>query len=147
MLLLLAKVTLITMFAGNKPRTLAHLCSTLGRARVNILALYAPDIRGRSKVRVWVDRPEEAKAALKAADIRFSEEEVVAMELDNRAGTFGEVAGKLGRANINIKYAYAATADGSVRSTVIMAVPDVTKAIRILRRKHRYRMLMRPPAS
>jgi len=135
--LLLARVTQITIFAGNKPRMLAHLCSTLGRAKVNILALYAPDIRGRGKVRVWVDRPEEAKAALKEASIRFSEEEVVAMELDNRAGTFAEVAGRLGRANINIKYAYAATADGSVRSTVVMAVPDITKALRILKRSPR----------
>jgi len=134
--LLLARVTQITIFAGNRPRMLAQLCSTLGRAKVNILALYAPDIKRRGKVRVWVDRPEEAKAVLKAAGVRFSEEEVVAMELDNKAGTFGEVAGRLGRANINIKYAYAATADGSARSTVVMAVPDITRALRILRRKH-----------
>jgi len=135
--LLLARVSQITMFAGNKPRSLSHLCSTLGKAGVNILALYAPDTRGRGRVRVWVDRPEEAKAALTAAGVRFSEEEVVAMELDNKAGTFGEVAGRLGKANINIKYAYAATADGAAKSTVVMAVPDVTKAVRLLKKKGR----------
>ena len=136
-MLLLAKVTQITMLVGNKPGSLAHVCSTLGRARVNILALYAPEVKGRGKVRVWVDRPEEAKEALMAAGVRFSEDEVVAMELDNRAGAFSEVAERLSKANINIRYAYAATADGSVRSTVIMAVPDVTKALRALRR-HRH---------
>jgi len=133
-MLLLAKVTQITIFVGNKPGALARVCSTLGRARVNILALYAPEIRGSGKVRVWVDRPEEAKEALRAAGVRSSEDEVVAMELDNTAGSFGEVAERLGKAKINIRYAYAATADGSVRSTVIMAVPNVTKALRVLKR-------------
>ena len=137
-MLLLAKVTQITMLLGNKPRTLAHVCSTLGEARVNVLALLAPEIKRRGKVRVWVDRPDEAKKALKSAGIRFSEEKVVAMEVDNKAGAFSDVAEKLADARINIKYAYAATADGSIKSTVIMAVPDVTKALRVLKRHPRH---------
>jgi hypothetical protein len=134
-MLLLAKVTQITIVLENKPRSLAKMCSTLSRAGVNILALFAPEVRGRGKVRVWVDRPDEAKDALSAARIRFSEEEVVAMEVDNKAGAFSEVAEKLGKAKINIKYTYAATADGSVKSTVVMAVPDVNKALRVLGRR------------
>lgn len=133
-MLLLAKVTQISMLLGSKPGTLAKVCSTLGNAGVNILALFAPEVSGRGKMRMWVDRPDEAKKALRLAGIRFSTEKVVAMELDNTAGAFSEVAEKLGRAKINIKYAYAATAEGSVKSTVIMAVPDVTKTLRTLRR-------------
>ena len=132
-MLLLAKVTQISMLLGSKPGTLAKVCSTLGNAGVNILALFAPEVSGRGKMRMWVDRPDEAKKALRLAGIRFSTEKVVAMELDNTAGAFSEVAEKLGRAKINIQYAYAATAEGSVKSTVIMAVPDVTKTLRILR--------------
>jgi len=132
--LLLAKVTQITILLNNRPRALAKFCSTLGRAQVNILALFAPEVRGKGKVRVWVDRPDEAKDVLKLAKIQFSEEEVIAMELRNRAGSFGEVAEKLGKAGINIKYAYSATAEGSVKAVVIMAVSDPAKALRILRR-------------
>lgn len=131
--ILLAKVTQITILLDNKPCALAKFCSTLGRAEVNILALFAPEVRGKGKVRVWVDRPDEAKDALRAAKIRFSEEEVVAMELKNRAGSFGEVAERLGKASINIRYAYSATAEGSVKAIVIMAVSDVTKTLRVLR--------------
>lgn len=107
--ILLVKVTQITILLDNKPRGLAKICSTLGRAEVNILALFAPEVKGKGKVRVWVDRPDEAKDALRAAKIRFSEEEVVAMELENRAGSFSEVAERLGAASINLKYAYSAT--------------------------------------
>ena len=133
MRILLAKVTQITILLNNKPRALAKFCSTLGKADVNILALFAPDVKGKGKVRVWVDRPDEAKDALRAAKIRFSDEDVVAMELENRAGSFGEVAERLGRASINIKYAYSATAEGSVKAIVIMAVSDVTKTLHVLR--------------
>jgi hypothetical protein len=126
------------MLLGSKPGTLGKICSTLGDAGVNILALFAPEVSGRGKMRMWVDRPDEAKKALRLAGIRFSTEKIVAMELDNTAGAFSEVAEKLGKAKINIKYAYAATAEGSVKSTVIMAVPDVTKTLRILRRHPRH---------
>ena len=134
-MLLLAKVTQITMLLENRPGTLARICSTLGKAGVNILALFAPEVRGRGKMRVWVDFPDEAKKALKLAGIRFTTEKVVAMAVDNTAGAFSEIVEKLGRARINIKYAYAATAEGSVKSTVIMSVPDVTKALRVLRHR------------
>ena len=133
MRILLAKVTQITILLNNKPRALAKFCSTLGKAEVNILALFAPDVKGKGRVRVWVDRPDEAEDALRAANIRFSDEDVVAMELENRAGSFGEVAERLGAAGINIKYAYSATAEGSVKAIVIMAVSDVTKTLRVLR--------------
>jgi len=132
--ILLAKVTQITILLSNKPRAIAKICSNLGKAEVNILALFAPDVRGKGKVRVWVDRPEEAKDTLRTARFRFSEEDVVAMELENRAGTFGKVAERLAKAGINIKYAYSATAEGSAKAVVIMAVSDVTKALRVLRR-------------
>jgi len=128
----MAKVTQIAILLENRPGTLAQLCSTLGKAGVNISALFAPEIRGKGKVRVWVDSPDKAKDALKAAKIRFSEEEVIGMELDNRPGALGEVAEKLGQAKINIKYAYATTSEGSAKATVILAVSDVAKALGVL---------------
>lgn len=101
-------------------------------AGVNISAVVAPEIRGRGKVRLLVDSPDKAKDALKAAKIRFSEEEAISIELDNRPGTLGEIAEKLAQAKINIKYAYATTSEGSTRATVILAVPNVTKALGVI---------------
>jgi hypothetical protein len=126
------RVTQIAVTLQNKPGTLAQLCSTLRDAGVNIFAVFAPEMRGRGKVRLLVDSPDKAKEALKAAKIRFSEEEAVAIELDNRPGALGEVAGKLAQAKINIKYAYASTSEGSAKATVILAVPDVAKALGVI---------------
>ena len=89
------KVTQIVVPLANKPGALTQFCSTLAKAGVNITALLAPEMRGRGKVRVLVDNPEKAKDALKEAKIRFSEEDVIAMELDNKSGALGEVTQKL----------------------------------------------------
>jgi len=126
------KVTQITVSLANKPGALAQLCSTLGKAGVNITALLAPEIRGRGKVRVLVDNPEKAKEALNTAKVRFSEEEVIALNLDNRPGAIAEVSEKLAQSKINIRYSYATAAEGSAKATVIIAVRDVTKALSVL---------------
>ena len=90
------------------------------------------EMRGRGKVRVLVDNPEKAKDALKEAKIRFSEENVIAMDLDNRPNALGEVAEKFAQAKINIKYAYATATEGSAKATVLLSVPDVAKALSVL---------------
>lgn len=126
------KVSLVTVTLQNKPGTLAQVCSALGKAGVNISALLAPEIRGRGKVRLLVDNLDKAKDALKAAKIRFGEEEAIAIELDNKPGALGEVAEKLAQAKINIRYAHATVSEGSTKATVILAVPDVAKALGVL---------------
>jgi len=126
------KVVQLAVLLQNKPGALAQVCSVLGKAGVNISAVLAPEVKGRGKVRVLVDSPEKAKDALNTAKIRFSEEEVIALSLDNRAGALAEVAEKLAQAKINLKYAYATAAEGSTKATVIIAVPDVEKALGVL---------------
>jgi hypothetical protein len=126
------EVSLVTVTLENKPGTLAQVSSALGKAGVNISALLAPEIRGKGKVRLLVDNLDKAKDALKAAKIRFGEEEAIALELDNKPGALGEVAEKLAQAKINIRYAYATTSEGSAKATVVLAVPDVAKALGIL---------------
>jgi hypothetical protein len=130
--LFMPKVTQIVVPLANKPGALAQLCSILGKAGVNITGLLAPEIRGRGKVRVLVDNPDKAKDALKEAKIRFSEEDVIAVELDNRSGALGEVAEKLAQSKINIKFAYATASEESAKAMVILAVPDAAKALGVV---------------
>ncbi len=126
------KVTQLAVSLTNKAGALAQLCSTLGKAGVNVTALLAPEIRGRGRVRIIVDNTDKAKDALKEAKMRFSEEEVAVIELDNRAGALGEVTEKLAKSKINIKFAYATASEGSAKAKVILAVPDVAKALGVL---------------
>jgi hypothetical protein len=123
------KATQLAVSLANKPGSLAKLCSTLGKAQVNITAILAPESRGKAKMRVVVDSTDKAKAALKEARIRFTEEEVILLELYNTPEAFAEIAGMLAESKINIKYAYATSWAGSAKATVVLAVPNVTKAL------------------
>jgi len=126
------KVTQLVVTAENKPGALAHVCSTLGQAGVNISAVLAAEIQGKGKLRLVVDNPDKGREALKAAKMRVSEEEAIAVSLKNKPGAFAEVTQKLAQAKINIKYAYATVAEGSTKATVILGVPNVDKALGVL---------------
>jgi hypothetical protein len=132
---MISKVTQLVVPLANKPGTMSKLCSALGKKGVNIIAILVPEAKEKQKARVMVntDDLDAARDVLKREKIRFSEEEALDVEMDNRPGAFGELAGKLARAKINIRYAYATTAPFA-RARVVVAVSDVTKALAVLSR-------------
>lgn len=126
------KITQLVISMENKPGALANLCSTLGQAGVNIFAVLAPEQKGKAKLRLVGDHPARVKELLKLAKFRVTEEDVVAVSLENRPGALAEITQKLAKARINIKYAYATTNSDSPRATVILAVANVEKALAVL---------------
>jgi hypothetical protein len=126
------KVTQLAVTLENKPGTLVKVCSTLGKEGVNVLAVFAPEIRGKGKVRLLVDSPDKAKDVLRGAKIRFSEEDAIAVSVENKPGVLAEIAGKLAGSKINIKYAYATTSEEPAKATIILAVSNVDKALSVL---------------
>jgi hypothetical protein len=133
---MISKSTQFVVPLANKPGTLARVCSVLGDAEVNIIGFFVPEAQGRAQAaRVLVVDVAAARAALRKAKIRFSEEEVLNVELDNRPGAFGEFAGKLAQKKINITHAYATTAPFA-RAGVVVAVSDIGKALAALKQKN-----------
>lgn len=130
---MISKTIQLVVPLANKPGTMWKLCSELGNERVSIIAILIPEAEKNQKARVMVslDDLDAARDVLKREKIRFSEEEVLDIELDNRPGAFGELAAKLARAKINILYAYATTAPFA-RARVIMAVSSTAKALAVL---------------
>ena len=128
---MILRATQLLVPLPNKPGTLANLCSVLGKAQVNIVGISAQESKGEGVVRVLIDDAPAAKTALREAKIRYSEEEVLDVELDNRPGAFGELLGKLAKANINVNHTYATTAPFA-RARVVIAVPDAAKALSVL---------------
>jgi hypothetical protein len=122
------KVTQLVVTAENKPGALAQIASTLGQAKVNITSLLAPEVSGRGKVRLMVDHLDKAREALKAAKMRVSEEEAVAVNLANKPGALADIAQKLAQSRVNIRYAYAA-AGGARQAMLILGVSNVAKAL------------------
>ncbi len=125
------KATQLVVTLENRPGALASLCSTLGEAGVNITAILAPEGKKSGKVSIMVDDVERASEALTGAKVKFSEEEVLEVDVDNRPGAFGEIAGKLAKSKINIEYVYVTTSPYG-RARVVMGVSDLPRALRAL---------------
>ena len=127
----MARTTQLTISLTSKPGVLAQLAKTLADARVNIVSLSADAVAGRGKIRVIVNDAAKAKRALRRAKYRFSEEPAFVVRMRNKPGALARVAGKLGKARVNIKGAYATTAGRG--ASVVFTVGNATKARKILR--------------
>jgi len=90
----------------NRPGDLARVAEAFARRGVNIKALTAMTIDGKSLVRILPDDIQNARSALEAASIRFTESEVQVTLIENRPGELATVADRLGDAGINLEAVY-----------------------------------------
>ena len=125
----------------SKPGVLAQVAQVLGEAKVNIKAFSAPEVAGTGKLRLLVADLEEARAALKAATIKFTEETALLLSLENKPGALKEVADLLNKARINIKCGYCTPSREGKRAIVVLTVSNTEKALTILQRSIARRVL------
>ncbi len=123
----------ITVWGQNRPGNLSKIARALAAKGVNITGLHASDVRGRSAVRLLVSHAARAKAALKAAGFRVTEEPAVVVRLPDKPGQLAKVAAKLARARVNISYSYATVSPGAKRAAIVLGVSNAAAARRALR--------------
>ena len=135
----MARTTQLMVSLTSKPGVLAQLTKTLADAGVNITSLSADAVSGRGKIRLIVNDPGKAKRALRRARYPVSEEPVFVVRLRNKPGALARVAGKLAKARVNIRSAYATTAGrgAAVVFTVGSATPPSMTLLPALSRKFR----------
>ncbi len=117
----------------SKLGVLANVASVLGEAGVNIKAFSAPEVAGTGKLRLLVADVDGARAALKAAKIRFSEETALLLSLENKPGALKGVADLLTKSRININCGYCTPSREGKRAIVVLTVSNTEKALTILR--------------
>ena len=111
---------------------LGEIALALAAANVNLRALHGGTEGGQGVVRLVVDQLGVAKKVLAEHGWQPDEEEILEVELVDRAGALGEVAKLLGDAQVNIKYVFVSTA-GARTATVFLAVSDMEAALSALR--------------
>ncbi len=116
----------------DQPGTLGTICRTLANSGVKILALQSVPSEGESLIRFTVDKPSEAKTALDAKHLAFTEAEVAHARLLSEAGELAMAASQLGEANININYAYSGIELGTNEPVVVFGVTDVRQALAVI---------------
>lgn len=125
--------TQLVISGQSKPGVLAQVASVLGEAGVNIKAFSAPEVTGTGKLRLLVADLSGARAALKAAKIKFKEETALLLSLKNQPGALMDVAQLLTQNRINIKCGYCTPSREGKRAIVVLTVSKTDKALALLR--------------
>jgi hypothetical protein len=125
-------MTQFSVFLINKPGVLAGVAVALAKAHVNLTALTLMDSLEHGVMRMVCKDAEGARKVLGKTHDRWSETDVLVVELENRPGVFAQVAKKLADAHINISYAYVTGGAGDGRTTAVFKVADLKKARKVL---------------
>lgn len=125
-------LTQFSIFLVNKPGVLASVCDELTRSRVNLIALTLVDSMEHGVLRIVCDKPDIARDVLGRTHDRWTETEVLVLELKNEPGAFASVAQQLADKHINISYAYATAGAAHGRTTAVFKVADMKKAHKVL---------------
>lgn len=125
--------TQFSVFMTNKPGILANILAELAKAKINVLALTVMDSVEHGVLRVVGTSQENIRKLLTGQNLAFNETDVLCVNLPNKAGAFADVTQKLARAHINISYAYCTAGARGGRTTGILKVANIKKAISILK--------------
>ena len=121
-----------SVFMVNKPGVLARVLGEFAEAKINITAMTMMDSAEHGVMRVVFASPEKAERVLKTLNMPFNETSVLCITLTNKSGALATVAEKLSKNHINISYAYCTAGAKGGRTTGILKVADVQKAMRVL---------------
>ncbi len=122
----------LKMKVEDRPGLLGEIASALGAKGINVRGVQGWTEGGQGVVCLVVDKLAAASKLLAARGLKPEEEEVVEVQLVDEPGALGEVAKVLGDAGVNIKYVFVG-AGGGRKTTVFLAVSDVSAALRALR--------------
>ena len=115
---------------SNNPGDLARVAQALGRRGVNIKALAAISVGGVAMAHILPDDIVVARSAFEGANIRFTENEVHLVLLENTPGMVANVTSRLGDAGVNLEALYVTgIADGLVELAIVSDNPKKAKKI------------------
>lgn len=129
--------TQFSIFMVNKPGVLAQVLGEFARAKINIIAITMMDSEEHGVMRIVFTEPNKAREVLSKLNMPYNETEVLCVTLDNRPGALASVAEKLAKNHVNIGYAYCTAGAKGGRTTGILKVADVKKAMKIIQQDHR----------
>jgi hypothetical protein len=124
--------TQLALFLANKPGTLAAVCDALAAEKINIFGLTISDTVDHAVVRMVVSDYKRALSIFEEHGTLVLENEVLMLEHDNQPGTLSEIAKKLAAENVNIEYAYLATAPTAEKGVLIFRPNNLKRAFEIL---------------
>ncbi len=124
--------TQFSIFMVNKPGVLSQILNELAATKINIVAMTMMDSVEHGVMRIVGASHSKIRKTLDKMNMHYSETQVLCLNLPNKVGAFAAVTEKLSKAHINISYAYCTAGARGGRTTGILKVADVKKAIKII---------------
>ncbi len=125
------KTRLLSFSTEDKPGLLAQVTQSMANAKVNITALCAYRWDSTAYVDMTVDDPPRARRELAKMGFKVEAEDVLTVEVANKAGELDKVTSALAAAGINISYMYGSASSGRT-STAIFSTSDNKAALKAL---------------
>jgi hypothetical protein len=130
----MAKAMLIKQLSFSLPNRiglLSELCSFLTAAKINIEAICAYGMGDEGYFMIVTDNNAKAKKVISQMGAEVKVEEVIAVEMPNRAGQLRETAKEISDTGVDIHTVYGSPVRGKM--TVIFKTADNKKAVKALR--------------
>ncbi len=121
-------ITQLSVFLENKPGRLQHVLKVLADRAVNIRTLTIAEVSDFGILRMIVNKPEEAYAALKAEHVTCSRTDVLAVALEDTPGALYGLIDAFSKRSLNIEYMYAFTDRHDACSIMIFRFDDIEAA-------------------
>lgn len=121
-----------SIFLANKPGVLSRIFRELAKAKLNVTSVAMMDSMEHGVLRMIVENPLEARALFKKLNVPVTETDVLAATLANRPGAAADLCERLSTAHITIGYMYCTTGAKGGKTMVVLKVPDIRKAIKVI---------------
>jgi len=123
----------ISVFMENRAGRLEEITGILAGSKINIRALSLADTSDFGILRLIVDDPDRATGILKKAGFTVRENEVIALEVDDKPGGLHDILTLFSKAGISIEYMYAfLERRHENRAVLIIRVEAAAKAVKTM---------------
>ena len=122
----------VSVFIENKKGHLAALTNAIKNEDIDIRAISVFDTNEFGILRLVVDDPEKALAAIRKAGYAAKISDVLAAEIADRPGALNEIFTLFDEADINIEYIYSFIMKEDVRPLIILKVDRLDEASKLL---------------
>ena len=115
---------------NDRPGELAKVTDALAMNGVNIMAI-ASERCENPIIRIVTDDEQSTRTALKKAKMKFRENELMVVELQDRPGELSKMAKKLAKAGVNVESIHI-LGKGTSTTSIALVVDNYKKASEIL---------------
>jgi len=122
----------ISLTLPNRPGALAGVARALAKERINLAAISVDSAAGKGRVRLIVNDPDRATTLLHSAGYEVEVREMIAVRLEDRAGSFLRVLETLARERINIQSVAILVAREGNQVLVALSTNDLPRARKLL---------------